>query len=340
MNAQQQKYQAAIKRFVIGYHLTITALCVALLIIVWPHPGLPVKILFCLLIVLHVAWWGILPYLSVYTIKKVAYWYIIFLPLLLLPLAIFVAERNDPTTSLWFFMIPIASMVVYSPRKVVGWAIYAFALILLANLPHLIFGKDLFESLSIPAHMVITDSNRSTFLLANQLTLYTFFGLLCYSLYYIHIIHTIRLESHSKMNAQPDIEAETPEVEEDENKYDELYKNIIAYTESEKGYLDSDFNISTLAFALNSNIAYISRAILKKRDMNFCTFVNTYRIEHAKQMLHQGSEKYTIRHLCFSSGFHNQTTFNKAFKACEGITPTEYIKKIEEKGKKARKRAP
>jgi YesN/AraC family two-component response regulator len=174
--------------------------------------------------------------------------------------------------------------------------------------------------------MVVSDSNRLTFLLANQLTLYTVFGLICYSLYYIHIIHTIRLEGYSKTSALSDIEAETLEVEEDENKYDELYKNIIACTERGKGYLDPDFSISALAFALNSNIAYISMAIRKKRDMNFCTFVNTYRIEHAKRMLHQGSEKYTIRHLCFSSGFHNQTTFNKAFKACEGVTPMEYMK--------------
>ena len=107
----------------------------------------------------------------------------------------------------------------------------------------------------------------------------------------------------------------------------ELYDIIVEYFEREKPYLDPNFSISQLSFRLNSNNSYMSRAIKLKKNMSFATFVNTYRIERVKEMIRNNRDVYTIEYIYTSSGFANQSTFNKAFKQIEGVTPSEFAAK-------------
>jgi len=335
MSTQKQKTEAAIKRFVMGHLYAATAVCIGMLLILWPQTIAAVKIFFCILILFHVAWGIVMPYLPFSIIRNLLKWYILLMPLMLLPFAFFVAERNDPTTCLWFLLIPIACSVMMPPRQVMFWTGYALLLILLTNLPHLISGGRLFTYLSIPFHLVMDDSNRESFILANQLTLFAVFVLICHSLYYIHVTQSIRLEGKSpksdakEADKKADRKADRKtEVREKGDKYDNLFALIVTYTESEQGYRNPDFNISELSAALDSNVSYISTAIRKQRHTNFTTFVNAYRVAHVKRMLQQGNSGYTIEHLSTSSGFKHQTTFNKVFKASEGVTPTEFVKKL------------
>lgn len=114
---------------------------------------------------------------------------------------------------------------------------------------------------------------------------------------------------------------------EDIEKFNALYNEIVDYFEREKPYCNPDFCISQLSLALDSNVKYISKAIKINKDVNFNVFVNIYRINMTKDMLaHDFQDKYTIRYIYTSAGFRHQSTFNKAFKQIEGITPSEYIK--------------
>ncbi|WP_157257577.1 helix-turn-helix domain-containing protein [Dysgonomonas macrotermitis] len=118
--------------------------------------------------------------------------------------------------------------------------------------------------------------------------------------------------------------------ETDKEKYDKIYQNIIRYFEKTKPYCDSEFTISQLAIVLNTNVTYISKAIKIKEGVNFNVFINTHRVNKVKNMLQDDyHNKYTMRHIYTSSGFKHQSTFNKVFKQTEGITPSEYIKKLE-----------
>jgi len=315
-----------------GYLYTATAVCISILLILWPQTVAVFKLFFCIIILFHVAWGIIIPYLSFSIIRNLLKWYLFILPLMLVPFAFFVAERNDPTTCLWFLLIPIAGYVMMPPRRVIIWSGYALLLILLTNLPHLISGGRLFTYLSIPFHLVMDDSNRESFIQANQLTLYAVFALICHSLYYIHLLQRIRLEGKSQKRDAKESNAKAEEPE-DEHKYDELFISIVAYVESDQGYRKSDFTLGQLSAAVGSNITYVSTTIRKKCNMNFNTLVNTYRIAHVKRMLQQKGTKYTIEHLSQSSGFNHQTTFNKVFKSSEGVTPTEYMKRVMNVGK-------
>jgi YesN/AraC family two-component response regulator len=95
--------------------------------------------------------------------------------------------------------------------------------------------------------------------------------------------------------------------------------------------VNPDFDRAQLATALNTNIAYISKAIHLRRDVNFSALINYYRIEKVKQMMQSSSNKYTFEYIATASGFRNLSTFNKAFKDIEGLTPSAYSKTLNKK---------
>ena len=110
-------------------------------------------------------------------------------------------------------------------------------------------------------------------------------------------------------------------------KFDTLYTAILTYFSEKKPYCNPDFTIEQLAKDLNSNVKYISKAIKIKENVNFNFFLNKYRISMIKEMIaNDFHNKYTLRYIYFKSGFRHQSTFNKAFKDIEGMTPSKYIK--------------
>jgi AraC-like DNA-binding protein len=46
-------------------------------------------------------------------------------------------------------------------------------------------------------------------------------------------------------------------------------------------------------------------------------------VAHAKKLI-QDNSQYTLEYVFQSSGFKNQSSFNRIFKALEGTTPSEY----------------
>ncbi|WP_157676817.1 helix-turn-helix domain-containing protein [Chryseobacterium sp. T16E-39] len=147
-------------------------------------------------------------------------------------------------------------------------------------------------------------------------------------LYFSNKISVLRLASIplTKVNSQSEINDSSGKKE----KYVELYRQVVLCFENEKPFLSADFSISQLAASLNTNSTYISKTINTFTKMNFNTFVNTYRIQRAKELLDNNElNKYTLVHIYTLSGFKHQSTFNKAFKQIEGIPPTQYLQQTQ-----------
>jgi AraC-like DNA-binding protein len=113
----------------------------------------------------------------------------------------------------------------------------------------------------------------------------------------------------------------------EEDKLTGIYHRIENYFESNQTYMDVNFNLAQMAHDLNINSSYLSKAINQRKGMNFNAFINTYRIKNAKKLMQSDAKKYTIKYIYLSSGFKNQSSFNKAFKLQEGMTPSEYLNK-------------
>lgn len=102
-----------------------------------------------------------------------------------------------------------------------------------------------------------------------------------------------------------------------------LMSRICELMEREKPYLNSDLKIADIASMLAVNRYYISDCINSARGCSFSQFVNTYRTEHAKQLLLTRPD-IKLTEVWVSSGFSTERTFLRNFKAITGMTPSEF----------------
>ncbi|MDE5430702.1 helix-turn-helix domain-containing protein [Elizabethkingia meningoseptica] len=119
-------------------------------------------------------------------------------------------------------------------------------------------------------------------------------------------------------------------LEENEaNYYNSLFEKIDLKVSQSELFRNKDLNISLLSSILKTNNNYISKAIRLKGYSNFNNYVNTLRIEYVKKAIQEYDlEKVTLMYIYIDAGFINQSTFNRVFKKIEGITPSDYIKNI------------
>jgi AraC-like DNA-binding protein len=89
---------------------------------------------------------------------------------------------------------------------------------------------------------------------------------------------------------------------------------------------DPELNVATLARHLGANTAYVSRAINEGLGVNFSTFVNALRSDDVAAAIRAGRDD-DLLDLALEAGFGSKASFNRAFLARFGVTPTEYRRK-------------
>ena len=132
------------------------------------------------------------------------------------------------------------------------------------------------------------------------------------------IIYKRRLQTPK--NTTPEVTA--PEPAPDSPRDEQLMQRIIRLMEEQRPYLDSDLKQADVATVLGVRLDEVSRCI-NSYAFNFSQFVNGYRIEYAKQLiLRKPGIKMT--QVAIESGFSNETTFYRTFKAIVGMPPSEW----------------
>ena len=107
----------------------------------------------------------------------------------------------------------------------------------------------------------------------------------------------------------------------------EINNVINTAVKEEKIYLQAELNLTTFAEKFNEKPYLISQVINTIHDKSFQDFMNSHRIDHARDLL-QNNPNYKIIHIAFDSGFKSKSTFNQHFKNKTGLTPTQYKKNI------------
>ncbi len=109
----------------------------------------------------------------------------------------------------------------------------------------------------------------------------------------------------------------------------EQYRVLLSATMTgAEPFLNNDLTIEELAHTTGIPRHHLSQVINDQFGMNFYDYINTYRVEKAKALLH--SPRYrdqTILSLAFEAGFNSKTTFNTVFKKSTGLTPSQFAKK-------------
>lgn len=109
----------------------------------------------------------------------------------------------------------------------------------------------------------------------------------------------------------------------------EVIQNL-EYFEQEKGFLDKDLSLNSLAKHLGTNHSYLSKIINQIKHKSFKHYLNDLRIAHAYEELQKDALKrrYTIEAIAFDNGFRSAESFSKKFKEKYGLYPSQYLKEL------------
>lgn len=106
----------------------------------------------------------------------------------------------------------------------------------------------------------------------------------------------------------------------DSNELLEKITNEFIYN---KLHLNSELTILDLCKAIGSNRTYISAVINQSFNLNFCSFVNSYRIEELRYILHDHPE-YTNEELAELCGFGSASSMKRALMSRSGETLKDF----------------
>lgn len=100
-----------------------------------------------------------------------------------------------------------------------------------------------------------------------------------------------------------------------------------------KIFTDSELNLDKLAQATGINKYHISETLNSFAHKSFYQYVNEYRIDFAlnqMQLLREKSIPVNVLSLAYDAGFKAKSSFNRYFKDITGLTPTEYLKSLQQ----------
>lgn len=103
-----------------------------------------------------------------------------------------------------------------------------------------------------------------------------------------------------------------------------LIKRVRVLMEEQQLFLRADLKVGDLVEILGVNARYISNCIKASEGCSFSNFVNRYRVEYAKRQMRLHPDK-KMSVVAMESGFANEVSFFRTFKATEGITPGDWL---------------
>lgn len=87
---------------------------------------------------------------------------------------------------------------------------------------------------------------------------------------------------------------------------------------------DQELTLDEISKELCISPQYFSRLYKDKMGINFIEKLTAVRIENAKALMEQG--QYTIKEICYMSGYSDPNYFSRLFKKHEGMSPSSYLK--------------
>ena len=107
----------------------------------------------------------------------------------------------------------------------------------------------------------------------------------------------------------------------------DIYNRLTTLFEEEKVYLDPRLKLRDIADMLETNTRYLSQVINNQTGNNILHFINSYRIEDAKEKIVSPDFRHlTTFGIAQTCGFKNKSTFYKVFRDMLGVTPRDFIK--------------
>lgn len=108
---------------------------------------------------------------------------------------------------------------------------------------------------------------------------------------------------------------------------------MLSEFEKSEAFLQSGFSLASLSTQLDTNTKYLSYLIKKYKKTDFNNYINSLRIEFVIAMLKNDPEwrQHKISTMAAASGFSSHSQFAAVFKDFTGVTPSVFIKHVDNK---------
>lgn len=125
------------------------------------------------------------------------------------------------------------------------------------------------------------------------------------------------------------VKSDLTTIESDDDRWLELFRNINDKIKDDKLYLKHDLRITDIAKIMSTNSKYVSKAVNVATGESLTHYLNNIRLEHFKNaLLDKSNLNINLVALAEECGFSSKSSFNRFFKAKEGVTPSEYRRKL------------
>jgi len=109
----------------------------------------------------------------------------------------------------------------------------------------------------------------------------------------------------------------------------DLSEKLRLLLEDEKVYLNEELSLTELSDRMAISNKKLSELLNQHLNTNFYNLINDYRINEVKKRLDAGDAlKYTVVSIAYDSGFQSKASFYRIFKQKEGISPSDYRKRV------------
>lgn len=87
-------------------------------------------------------------------------------------------------------------------------------------------------------------------------------------------------------------------------------------------HFSEDLSMQDMARVMNYSDAYFCKLFKQCFKVNFSTYLNEFRVDHAKHMLAETGE--SIKEISIACGYTDSNYFTRVFRRITGMTPSEY----------------
>ena len=105
-------------------------------------------------------------------------------------------------------------------------------------------------------------------------------------------------------------------------------QRITQLMEEKQLFRNKDLRLADMAVELCTNTTYLSTLLNAEMNTTFPAFVTGYRIRYAQELMRK-DPTMRLWQVAEESGFTNEKTFLRSFKAICGVTPSEWKQKNE-----------
>jgi len=106
--------------------------------------------------------------------------------------------------------------------------------------------------------------------------------------------------------------------------HSELLVQILHLFEDDKLYRNAKLRINDVARLCCTNRTYVSQCINSHYGKTFPMFVDTYRVEYAKQLIRGSGKDFKLAVISDECGFSGNAVFVRVFKKLTGMNPSEW----------------